>query len=146
MVPTSRRSVDRAADQDDCISARTSIEASMSAPTTHTTPDGSTFRVSNIQAVRDQSLFRGQKFTFQVESEAVDGGASFEVVVTFAPIFIAIASPEDRLRTDDYAEDLVKRTLDGGNCQDLRIHVTSDGAVMVGDKLLERLYPITKAS
>jgi hypothetical protein len=113
----------------------------MSAPTTHTTPDGAAFRVSMIQAVREQSLFRGQRFTFQVEDEAADGG-SFEVVVTFAPIAIAIASPEDRLRTDDYAAELVKRILDGGSRQDLEIHVTSDGAVKVGDTLIDRVFPL----
>jgi len=108
----------------------------MSAPTTHTTPDESTFRISTIQAVRDQSLFRGQEFTFQVEQESGDGTvAAFEVKVTFSPIAIAIASPEDRVLTDDLAGVLVKRTLDEGNRQDLDIRITSDGAVKVGDKV-----------
>jgi hypothetical protein len=123
-----------------------SIEESMSAPTTHSTPDGSTFRISCIQAVRDQSLFLGQKFTFLVESESDAGTVSFEVRVNFAPIAIAIASPEDRLRTDDYAEELVKRTLDGGNRQDLDIRVTSDGAVKVGDRIFDRVFPLAAAS
>jgi len=119
----------------------------MSAPTTHTTPEGSTFRISNIQAVREQSLFLGQKFTFQVESETGEGtAASFEVRITFSPIAIAIASPEERLLTDDYAEVLVKRTLDRGNLQDLDIHITSDGAVKIGDEIIDRLYPLVVAS
>lgn len=115
----------------------------MSAPTTHTTPDGSTFRISTIQAVRAQSLFQGQKFTFQVEQESGEGSpGAFEVKVTFAPIAIAIASPEDRLLTDDYAGVLVKRTLDEGNRQDLDIRITSDGAVKIGDRVFERIYPL----
>ena len=118
----------------------------MSAPTTHPTPDGSSFRISNIQAVREQSLFQGQKFTFQVESDPAEGSAtSFEVKVTFSPIAIAIASPEERLLTGDYAETLVQRTLDGGNLQDLEIHVTSDGAVKVGDQVIDRMYPLVVA-
>lgn len=118
----------------------------MSAPTTHTTPDGSTFRISCIQAVREQSLFRGQKFVYQVEGESGDaGGIAFEVVVTFSAIAIAIASPEERLLTDDYAERLVKRTLDGGNRAGITVHVTSDGAVKVDGKLLERIYPLAAA-
>lgn len=113
----------------------------MSAPTTHTTPDGASFRISTIQAVREQSLFHGQKFTFQVENEASDAGAApFEVTVTISPIAIAIASPEDRLHTDDYAEELVKRTLDGGNRQNIVIHITSDGAVKVDGRLLDRVF------
>ncbi len=115
----------------------------MSAPTTHTTPDESTFRISTIQAVRDQSLFRGQEFTFQVEQESGDGTvAAFEVKVTFSPIAIAIASPEDRVLTDDLAGVLVKRTLDEGNRQDLDIRITSDGAVKVGDKVVDRIFPL----
>ncbi len=118
----------------------------MSAPTTHTTPDGSTFRISNIQAVREQSLFLGQKFTFQVESDSAEGTATaFEVKVTFSPIAIAIASPEDRLLTDAYAGTLVERTLDGGNLQDLEICVTSDGAVKIGDEVIDRIYPLIAA-
>jgi hypothetical protein len=118
----------------------------MSAPTTHTTPDGSTFRISCIQAVREQSLFRGQKFVFQVEGETGEaGGIAFEVVVTFSAIAIAIASPEDRLRTDDYAEQLVERTLDGGNRTGIHVQVTSDGAVKIDGKLFERLYPLVAA-
>jgi len=118
----------------------------MSAPTTHTTPSGSSFRISNIQAVRDQSLFKGQKFTFQVENEAADAGSSsFEVTVAISPIAYAIASPEDRMKTDHYAESLVKRTLDNGNLQDLDIEITSDGAVMVGEDLIDRVYPLVAA-
>lgn len=118
----------------------------MSAPTTHTTPDGSAFRISCIQAVREQSLFRGQRFTFQVEGESGEaGGIAFEVTVTFSPIAIAIASPEDRLRTDDYAETLVKRTLDTGNRADVTIHITSDGAVKLGDTVIDRVYPLAAA-
>ncbi len=118
----------------------------MSAPTTHTTPDGSTFRISNIQALREQSLFLGQKFTFQVESDSGEGSAtSFEVKVTFSPIAIAIASPDERLLTIDYAETLVGRTLDDGNLQDVEINVTSDGAVKIGDQVIDRLYPLVVA-
>lgn len=115
----------------------------MSAPTTHTTPDGSTFRISTIQSVREQSLFQGQKFTFQVEQESGEAiPGAFEVEVTFAAIAIAIASPEDRLLTDDLARVLVKRTLDEGNRQDLAIKITSDGAVKIGDRVVERIYPL----
>jgi hypothetical protein len=118
----------------------------MSAPTTHTTPDGSTFRISNIQAVRDQSLFLGQKFTFQVENDATEaGGASFEVKITYSPIAIAIASPQDRILTDEYAARLVERTLDGGNRQDLDIQITSDGAVKADGELIDRVYPLVAA-
>ena len=48
----------------------------MSAPSTHTTPDGSSFRISKVQDMREQSLFLGQKFTFQVEKEAAEGGGA----------------------------------------------------------------------
>ncbi len=115
----------------------------MSAPTTHTTPDGSTFRISTIQAVREQSLFRGQKFTFQIEQENGEGsGGAFEVRVVFSPIAIAIASPEDRLLTDKFALVLVKRNLDGGNRQDVEIRITSDGAVTIGDEVVDRIFPL----
>ena len=117
----------------------------MSAPTTHTTPDGSSFRISKIQDVREQSLFRGQKFVFQAEKESSEGAVTLDVTVVFAPIAIAIASPEDRLKTDEYAEELVRRTLDGGNLQDVEINVTSDGAVKVGSELIDRLFPLVAA-
>ena len=115
----------------------------MTAPTTHTTPDGSAFRISKIQDVREQSLFLGQRFVFQAEKETVEGGVTLDVTVVFSPIAIAIASPEDRLSTDQYAETLVKRTLDAGNLQDVEIQVTSDGAVKVGDELIDRVFPLT---
>jgi len=119
----------------------------MSAPTQHTTPDGSSFRISMIQAVREQSLFLGQKFTFQVEGDSADAdGASFEIKVIFSPIAIAIASPEERLMTDEYAEALVKRRLDAGTRQGEEIHVTSDGAVKLGKETIDRVYPLAAAS
>ena len=123
----------------------TLIEEDMSAPSNHTTPDGSSFRISMVQALREQSLFNGQKFTFQVEQESGegDGAAAFEVTVTYAPIAIAIASPEERLLTDKYAEVLVKRTLDSGNLQDVEIAVTSDGAVKLGNQTIDRVFPIS---
>ena len=115
----------------------------MSAPTTHTTPDGSTFRISTIQALRQQSLFLGQKFIFQVEQESGEGSpATFEVGVAFSPIAIAIASPEDRLLTDDLAAVMVKRVINEGNRQDLQIDVTSDGAVKIGDRVIDRIFPL----
>lgn len=117
----------------------------MSAPTTHTTPDGSIFRISKIQDVREQSLFRGQKFVFQAEKESGEGAATLDVTVIISPIAIAIASPEERLKNDDYAEELVRRTLDTGNLQDLEINITSDGAVMVGDELIDRVFPLVAA-
>lgn len=122
-----------------------SIEEGMSVPTPHTTPDGSSFRISKIQDVRRQSLFHGQKFVFQAEKESREGSLSLDVTVTFSPIAIAIISPEDRLRTGDYAEEFVKRMLDTGNLQDVEIHVTSDGAVKVGGDLIDRLLPLVPA-
>jgi len=119
----------------------------MTAPSTHTTPDGQTFRISLIQALREQSLFFGQQFTFFVEGDAAPGetAAAFEVKVRYSPIAIAIASPEDRLRTDDYAKALVERLLDGGSRQDTEIKITSDGAVKLGDRVIDRLFPIAAA-
>ena len=113
----------------------------MSIPTPHTTPDGSSFRISKIQDVRHQSLFHGQKFVFQAEKESSEGSLCLDVTVTFSPIVIAIISPEDRLRTDDYAEELV----DAGKRQDVEIQVTSDGAVKVGSELVDRLFPLVPA-
>ena len=116
----------------------------MSAPTEHTTPDGSTFRISMIQAVRDQSLFNGQTFTFQVDpEEAAESAAAFQVKVVYAPIALAIASPQDRLQSDNYAADLVETALDRGCRQDAVVHVTSDGAAKLGDEVIERLFAIS---
>ena len=117
----------------------------MSIPTPHTTPDGSSFRISKLQDVRHQSLFHGQKFVFQAEKESSEGSLCLDVTVTFSPIVIAIISPEDRLRTDDYAEELVRRMLDAGKRQDVEIQVTSDGAVKVGSELVDRLFPLVPA-
>ena len=50
----------------------------MSAPSNHTTPDGSSFRISKVQDMREQSLFLGQKFTFQVEKEAAEGDGAVD--------------------------------------------------------------------
>ncbi len=117
----------------------------MSAPTSHTTPGGSTFRISLIQAIREQTLFLGQSYTFHVEKESSgegEGAVVFEVKVHYAPIALAIASPEARLRADDYAENLVKRILDAGTLQDMQIEVTSDGAVKLGDDVIDRVFAI----
>ena len=117
----------------------------MSAPTSHTTPGGSTFRISLIQAIREQTLFLGQSYTFHVEKESSgegEGAVVFEVKVHYAPIVLAIASPEARLRADDYAESLVKRILDAGTLQDMQIEVTSDGAVKLGDAVIDRVFAI----
>ena len=118
----------------------------MSAPTSHTTPAGSIFRISLIQAIREQTLFLGQNYTFHVEKESsgeVEGAVAFEVKVRYAPIALAMVSPEDRLRTEDYAENLVKRTLDAGTLQDTQIEVTSDGAVKLGDDVIDRVFAIS---
>ena len=81
-----------------------------------------------------------------MEQESGEGSPNaFEVKVTFAPIAIAIASPQDRLLTDDLAAGLVKRTLDEGNRQELAIQVTSDGAVKAGGVLIDRVYPLVAA-
>ena len=119
----------------------------MSAPSTHTTPDGPTFRISLIQALREQSLFLGQQYTFLVEGDAEPGAtaAAFEAKVRYSPIAIAIASPEDRLRTDDYAKALVERLLDSGIRQDTEVKITSDGAVKLGDRIIDRIFPIVAA-
>ena len=118
----------------------------MSAPTNHTTPDGSTFRISLIQAVRKQTLFLGQTYTFHVEKDAEgegDATLAFEVKVRYAPIALAIASPEDRLKADDYAEELVRHTLDAGTRDDASIEVTSDGAVKRGGDVVERVFAMS---
>ena len=118
----------------------------MSAPSSHTTPGGSTFRISLIQAIREQTLFLGQNYTFHVEKESSgegEGAVAFEVEVRYSPLALALASPEERLQSDDYAESLVKRTLDAGTLQDTQIEVTSDGAVRLGDDVIDRLFAIS---
>ena len=118
----------------------------MSAPTSHTTPGGSTFRISLIQAIREQTLFLGQNYTFHVEKESSgegEGAVAFEVKVRYAPIALAMASPEERRGTGHCAENLVKRALDAGTLQDTQIEVTSDGAVKLGDDVIDRAFAIS---
>ena len=118
----------------------------MSAPSSHTTPGGATVRISLIQAVREQTLFLGQSYTFHVEKESSgegEGAVAFEVKVHYAPIALAMASPEERLRADDYAENLVRRILDSGTLQDTQIDVTSDGAVKLGGEVIDRVFAIS---
>lgn len=117
----------------------------MSAPTIHTTADGASFRISLIQSVREQSLFAGQSHTFQVEAEGDGEGAAFEVTVRYAPMALAIHSPEERMGTASRAEDLVRRLLDGGGRQSATINVTSDGAAKLGDEVIERIFPLVSA-
>ena len=118
----------------------------MTAPTIHTTLDGASFRISNIQSIREQTLFAGQSYMFEVEAESGDGeGAAFEVTVRYAPMALAILSPAQRMATSGCAEALVKRVLDNGCRRDASIRVTSDGAVKIGDEVIDRVFPLVSA-
>ncbi|MFQ5742943.1 MAG: hypothetical protein ACE5HV_05060 [Acidobacteriota bacterium] len=113
----------------------------------HDCPDGLRFKVSLIQAVRDLSLSRGATFTFHVEPEhkgadpdAGQGGAAvFNVIVHFAPIFLIMASPQERQRIEARALKLVTSLLDNGQRQKAELQVASDGTVRLGPEVVERL-------
>lgn len=118
----------------------------MSGPSVHTCPDGSAFRVSVIQTVRDDPLFDGQRFTFRVEPAEGEGTEAFTVTVIYAPIFVDMASPQERLQLDTWAEEMVQGLLDEGHGEAAEIRVTSDGAVKVDGVLSGRLHSLTESA
>lgn len=118
----------------------------MSAPQVHRCPDGSEFRTSVIQTIRDDPLFDGQRFTFRVEAAEGEGTEAFTVTVSYSPIFVDMASPQERLELDSWAEEMVQGLLDRGQREAAEIRVTSDGAVKVDGVLSGRLYPLTESA
>ena len=137
----------------------------MSESMVHEAPDGARFRITLVQAVREQMLFKGATFTFQVapaggepgsadeEGTSGDKGSgqerapsdegAFTVTVHYAPIFMNIASPADRLQTDTWAREMVVGLVNRGHRENARLMISSDGAIKLGGELLARLYPLT---
>lgn len=118
----------------------------MSESHVHACPDGTRLRISKIQEVRDQPMVQGIEYTYQVgpEGEAAEAAGVFDVRISFAPIFCAIATPRERIALDDSSADLVARMLDRGLRETTELRVTSDGAVTLNGEVLERLYPLSK--
>lgn len=118
----------------------------MSGPRVHQCPDGSEFRISVIQTIRDDPLFDGERFTFRVEAAEGEGTEAFTVTVSYAPIFVDMASPQERLELDTWAEEIVQGLLDQGRREAADVRVTSDGAVKVDGVVTGRLYPLTESA
>ena len=122
----------------------------MSEAVVHECPDGQRFRVNMIQEVREQPLVQGVRFAFQVDPDqeegapAMDTGStgSFDVDVRFAPIFMSIATPQERQDVDRRAVELVALLLDRGHRQRAELQITSDGAAKLGDSVIGRLFPL----
>jgi hypothetical protein len=122
----------------------------MSEAIVHECPDGRRFRINKIQEIRDQPFVQGVRYAFQVNSEVEDsassaetaGAEAFDVAVSFAPIYMSIASPQARQDLDARAVQLVADLLDGGHRQQAEVEVTSDGAAKLGDSVIGRLYAL----
>jgi len=118
----------------------------MSGPQIHQCPDGSESGVSVIQTIRDDPLFDGQRFTFRVEPAEGEGTEAFTVTVSYAPIFVNMASPQERLELDTWAQEMVGGLLDRGRREGADVRVTSDGAVKVDGVLSGRLYSLAESA
>ena len=121
----------------------------MSEVVAHECPDGRKFRINMIQEIREQPLVKGVSYAFQVDSDegegapAVDGGGagSFDVAVSFAPIFVSISTPQGRRDLYRRAVELVAQLRDRGHHQQAELRITSDGAAKLGDNVIGRLFP-----
>lgn len=141
----------------------------MNAPLIHECPDGSRFSVSLIQVIRDDPYFRGSTYTFHVDPagpesvEAAGQDASagepgqevpveepaaegFRVSVHLAPIFLQIATPQQRLHMKELTRKLVTDLLDRGHRGDAELRVSSDGAVRHEDRVVDRLFPLGRTA
>ena len=122
----------------------------MSEVVAHECPDGQRFRINRIQEIREQPLVNGVSFAFQVDSDVEEGApaveaggaASFDVAVTFAPIFVSISTPGARRDLDQTSVELVAHLLDHGHRQQAELRITSDGAAKLGDSVIGRLFPL----
>ena len=122
----------------------------MSEVVAHECPDGQRFRINMIQEIREQPLVKGVSYAFQVDSDVEEGAAtvdaggaaSFDVAVSFAPIFVSIATPQERRDLDQRAVELVAQLLDHGHHQQAELRITSDGAAKLGDSVIGRLFPL----
>ena len=56
---------------------------------------------------------------------------------------MSIASPEERLQADTWAQEMVIGLVNRGHREDARLTISSDGAIKLGGELLARLYPLT---
>jgi len=119
----------------------------MSEVVVHECPDGQRFRINLIQEIREQPLVQGVSFAFQVDLDAEEGSlaaepgdaGSFDVAVSFAPIFVGIATPKARRHLDARAAELVAQLLDHGHRQQAELQITSDGAAKLGGRVVGRL-------
>lgn len=120
----------------------------MSEVVVHECPDGQRFRINMIQEIREQPMVKGVSYAFQVDTDveegeaaaAAGGAGSFDVAVSFAPIFVSIATPQARQDLDTQAVRLVAQLLDLGHRQRAEVRITSDGAAKLGDSVIGRLY------
>ncbi len=120
----------------------------MSEVVVHECPDGQRFRINKIQEIRERPLVKGVSYAFQIDSDVEEGAAaaeaggagSFDVAVSFAPIFVSIATPQARKDLDTQAVKLVAQLLDDGHRQQAELRITSDGAAKLGDSVIGRLY------
>lgn len=119
----------------------------MSESHVHACPDGKSFKISKIQEVREQPMVQGIHYTFQVDPEggADESAVAFDICVRFAPIFCAIASPQQRTELGAHAAALVTNVLDSGRREATDLRITSDGAATVEGNLVGRLFPLTTA-
>ena len=93
------------------------------------TAGSASFSVHQIQAIHEDPLFDGVRYTFSVEP-AGDQGA-FEVVIEYAPIFIAMIPLVERAQLASAATELVCTTIDTGVRESVTVDVTSDGVAML---------------
>lgn len=122
----------------------------MSEVVAHECPDGQRFRINMIQEIRDQPMVNGVSYAFQVDSDVEEGASapeggsaeSFDVAVSFAPIFVSISTPQARRDLGQRAVELVSELLDQGYHQQVELRITSDGAAKLGDSVVGRLFPL----
>ncbi len=101
---------------------------------------GEAWKIRQVQALDDDPMVHGARYTFSVESEK----AGFEVEVVLAPIYFHLASARERLELGSTAARLVCDALDAGVRTAAQVRVSSDGVAMLDGAPLAQLFVLVK--
>lgn len=101
---------------------------------------GQDWKLMLTQALDDDPMFEGARYTFSVESE----NAGFDVEVVLSAIYFHLASASERLELTSTAVGLVRDALDAGVRAAAEIRVSSDGVALLDGRPLKSLFALTK--
>lgn len=96
---------------------------------------GGTVELRCIQALASDPLFEGASYVFSVEGN----GSGFELRIEMSPYYVNLLTMGQRRRLEGLAADAARRLLDEGIDRSTTGRISSDGVLLVGDRVVADL-------